>query len=112
MSDVKGRLFNRRVVPGLAFLCAALIAVVFVGRTTNANARGDVLGSCATQAVSAGFQRGQCAYYYINACVTTQSREEMSRWTRTAGLGAGHCPEAPNAYSEAFNSALRAASKL
>lgn len=69
----------------------------------------DLVDRCVQQALNTGYGDGQCAYSFINACVTTQSRSEMERAfaiDRMVGMNSGGgCVNMPTNYVNAFNKA-------
>ena len=76
-------------------------------RSTQADAAADqLLERCISQARANGYRSGQCAYNFINACVTTQSRDEMESWLRadqSSKIGSKYCPNSPDTYNTAFD---------
>ena len=54
-----------------------------------------------------GFTVSFHAYTFINACVTTQSKREMSISKNLFPYARG-CPNMPTTYSQAFDAALKA----
>ena len=65
-----------------------------------------LLERCIGQARAQNYRSGQCAYNFIHACVTTQSREEMVSWLRVdqfGKIGSTYCPNSPDTYTAAFD---------
>lgn len=71
---------------------------------------------CIQSAIGEGYKSGQCAYSYVDACVTTQSKEEMRRALQTdrmlGAVGQRGCPNMPTTYSSQFEAVSKAADKF
>lgn len=67
-------------------------------------------GKCINAALDVGYVDGQCAYSFINACVTTGSRSEMNRMLQLTKVMDGRvnvtgCSAKPTTYVNQFDAA-------
>jgi uncharacterized protein len=68
-------------------------------------------GKCISAALDVGYVDGQCAYSFINACVTTGSRSEMNRMLQLTKVMDGRvnvtgCSAKPTTYVNQFDAAF------
>ena len=71
------------------------------GSTAQSLEQASLLGRCLSAALDEGYRDGQCAYPFVKACVTTQSKQEMAMAKASFPYARG-CPNMPLTYSSAF----------